>query len=931
MAYGPEQLKKVLSFYKYDVLGAAGRFVKKIASCKDIFEKIVASITVVAPENFTKENVWNHYRYRYPCTQTDQVSYVAMEHYLGFSKNKIKRKRKAVAYAQPEKMQYGILGKTPIFNRNGKTQKVWFLHTWPCDADITLQIIATAANWLNQTKKRSIVIRVGEDFYGDSKDSRNDWGAKLKAFMALSSSKNFEVRMVTKKNTVGWNSSGLEIILERNNDVFGKPEFLFEEHHTPYPRNSLLLIVNRWNSKSYIGNGGSLNNTMDGWCVAAGSKTFPESFGNPLGTFFINACFLHNCEFNLCKDSSHVRFLRCKPSLVKECSPISPPKSVNNFKSLRLPQKLPDFKSLKLPQKPQKFKTPGVPTEPVAEKQLSIPNQEDLDAMDFKSLKLPQKPQKFKTPGVPTEPVAEKQLSIPNQEDLDAIANELQAEQNEKMAQQEARKLQNIAMQDWRNRKSERMAQQEAIKLQNISRPDRRNRINSANIQVPDASDLSEEQLPVPDPAMEQLQEDLDYIAKEQLEEEILDAIPEEQLEEEMRLRQLKAQQIEIMEKREARKLQKGNYTKKVQLRQTNFIDNVKARREQDMRNRIKGSYIQEPEPMEVLESQEPEPIDIDQGAEPIDIDKEPEEPISAFDAIKIAIEEYKNFEYPKKLSEKESMEMYAIYVGGEAAREAGNSVHITEIAVPFSKTSTDLLSHCSDGNVTYKNSNIRQIECGGAGDCFFYTLAYALSLVGVQKDVMQLRRELSFFIYYYQTEKHRRNSTQTKSDNLIYDEIDFNIQEFLLDKENFKDDRLSLLKKLHEVNNEIKADLEADSDQRFRDIINTDYFEKIEIYSNLIAQRGFWISETFIQYAALYITTLTVGPIVNGLIILACNGNTPYITDNPANKLANKFLFINKGNSHYVLGKYGSGETKENYMFASDGNWQGVNLKLQK
>ena len=41
MAYGPEQLKEVLSFYKYDVLGAAGRFVKKIASCKDIFEKIV--------------------------------------------------------------------------------------------------------------------------------------------------------------------------------------------------------------------------------------------------------------------------------------------------------------------------------------------------------------------------------------------------------------------------------------------------------------------------------------------------------------------------------------------------------------------------------------------------------------------------------------------------------------------------------------------------------------------------------------------------------------------------------------------------------------------------------------------------------------------------------------------------------------------------
>ena len=897
MAYGPEQLKEVLSFYKYDVLGAAGRFVKKIASCKDIFEKIVASITVVAPENFTKENVWNHYRYRYPCTQTDQVSYVAMEHYLGFSKNKIKRKRKAVAYAQPEKMQYGILGKTPIFNRNGKTQKVWFLHTWPCDADITLQIIATAANWLNQTKKRSIVIRVGEDFYGDSKDSRNDWGAKLKAFMALSSSKNFEVRMVTKKNTVGWNSSGLEIILERNNDVFGKPEFLFEEHHTPYPRNSLLLIVNRWNSKSYIGNGGSLNNTMDGWCVAAGSKTFPESFGNPIGTFFINACFLHNCEFNLCKDSSHVRFLRCKPSLVKECSPISPPKSVNNFKSLRLPQKLPDFKSLKLPLKPQKFKTPGVPTEPVAEKQLSIPNQEDLDA----------------------------------------IVNELQAEQNEKMAQQEARKLQNIARQDWRNRKSERMALQEAIKLQNISRPDRRNRLRGANIQVPDASDLSEEQLPVPDPAMEQLQEDLDYSAKEQLEEEILDAIPEEQLEEEMRLRKLKAQQIEIMEKREARKLQKGNYTKNVQLRNTNYIDNVKARREQDMRNRIKGSYIQEPEPMEVSKSQEPEPIDIDQVPEPMETDQVPEpmetdqEPISAFDAIKIAIQENKNFEYPKKLSEKENMEMYAIYVGGEAAREAGSSVHITEIAVPFSKTSTDLLSHCSNGNVTYKNSNIRQVECGGGGDCFFYTLAYALSLVGVQKDVMQLRRELSFFIYYYQTEKHRRNLTQTKSDNLIYDEIDFNIQEFLLDNENFKNDRLSLLNKLHEVNNEIKADLKADSDQRFRDIINTDYNEKIEIYSNLIAQRGFWISETFIQYAALYITTLTVGPIVNGLIILACNGNTPYITDNPANKLANKFLFINKGNSHYVLGKYGLGETKENYMFASDGNWQGVNLKLQK
>ena len=88
---------------------------------------------------------------------------------------------------------------------------------------------------------------------------------------------------------------------EYNYNPFGKPEsWNSDANYKNYPLDSTLLVVNAWDDRSFVGNGGSHDNTLDGWVVAGGTSGFhPDDFKKkPLGVNMVNSAYLHNIFFS---------------------------------------------------------------------------------------------------------------------------------------------------------------------------------------------------------------------------------------------------------------------------------------------------------------------------------------------------------------------------------------------------------------------------------------------------------------------------------------------------------------------------------------------------------------------------------------------------------------------------------------------------------
>jgi hypothetical protein len=92
-------------------------------------------------------------------------------------------------------------------------------------------------------------------------------------------------------------------LVERNQDPFGDSH---DRDGTTIvkriPERYLTLIVNAWDDGSFIGNGGSRDDSMDGWTVAGGSSEHQATAfgptGSTLGFNFVNASYLHNPVFS---------------------------------------------------------------------------------------------------------------------------------------------------------------------------------------------------------------------------------------------------------------------------------------------------------------------------------------------------------------------------------------------------------------------------------------------------------------------------------------------------------------------------------------------------------------------------------------------------------------------------------------------------------
>jgi len=99
----------------------------------------------------------------------------------------------------------------------------------------------------------------------------------------------------TYKYSGGKKKSGYRLSTHPANlrdDPFGPPDSVGS--------NKTLLVINAWDDRSFIGNGGSFDNSLDGWITTQplNNTYFSLNYaGMPLGSNFINASYLHNVFF----------------------------------------------------------------------------------------------------------------------------------------------------------------------------------------------------------------------------------------------------------------------------------------------------------------------------------------------------------------------------------------------------------------------------------------------------------------------------------------------------------------------------------------------------------------------------------------------------------------------------------------------------------
>jgi len=250
-------------------------------------------------------------------------------------------------------MRYGILAKTPILQNADSIDKksIWLLHTWGVnlenkdtpDALYVFEddefsqtrymellrqvfiIFETACEHVHEQTNHKVVLRVAKLGFGAwLKKMPKKYQEPIKKeyeHMLLALSEKYEwlqirhpiyPKHITLATMTGFPSSkGRWKIIENNHDPFGKPKFYHDPNYIDIPYDSELIIVNAWDDRSFIGNGGSHDKSMDGYLVAGPSKYFPmNEFDNIMGSNMINASYLHNVFFctNLLHESQWITY-----------------------------------------------------------------------------------------------------------------------------------------------------------------------------------------------------------------------------------------------------------------------------------------------------------------------------------------------------------------------------------------------------------------------------------------------------------------------------------------------------------------------------------------------------------------------------------------------------------------------------------------------
>jgi hypothetical protein len=342
-SHNKEWLSKVLSIYKYRFLSEkTEQFVQRV--WKQKFPAIQNSAKLIVSESLDPQSIKNHLVMRHPIhingPQYKNIHTTKLQDVLHLNQSETLKENVW--------MRYGILAKTPILQNSDSinAKNTWILHTWGCnletrntvDAKYVFQsgkfsqlrylkimqtmfsIFENAVIHIHQETHRNVCLRVTKLGFGSwLTEMPTKFISSMKSkyeeslFHLTQKYKWLEIRHPIYPNheTFGSFESNEWTLLEKNHDPFGKPKYLDDNDYVDIPVDSELVIVNAWDDRSFIGNGGSKDNSLDGWLVAGPCEGFPKNeFRQRMGDNMINASYLHNVFFctNLLDESNWITF-----------------------------------------------------------------------------------------------------------------------------------------------------------------------------------------------------------------------------------------------------------------------------------------------------------------------------------------------------------------------------------------------------------------------------------------------------------------------------------------------------------------------------------------------------------------------------------------------------------------------------------------------
>lgn len=334
------KIEEVLDIYKYDFLGKTNDFIHQVLRADQDIQDKVTNTNIILPhkdlvdkldilnKKFSINNILTHLRFRHPIhihgPRYEEINMKLMEKNIGYNR----RQADAVDQWTDSSMRYGILGWTPVLQtKDSVAPESYILHTWGVNLEredttdykyvfksgrfdinryfdlmaLMFSIVENAANYVNEDSKRPVVLRITnlglgvwvELVPGEFLDTIKK--KYVEHLMEITSRNPWLVIYhadYTKNKTTQILAGKLNSEM-KGADPFGSPNF------EDFNYNSL-LIINAWDDRSFIGNGGTHDNSMDGWIVSqpVESPFFHKNYnGKQLGSNFINASFLHNFVF----------------------------------------------------------------------------------------------------------------------------------------------------------------------------------------------------------------------------------------------------------------------------------------------------------------------------------------------------------------------------------------------------------------------------------------------------------------------------------------------------------------------------------------------------------------------------------------------------------------------------------------------------------
>lgn len=348
--------KNVFSIYKYDFLTIdISDAIKNIS--KKLYDNIKKETLLILPRQIESEhidNIKNHLRHRHPLhiggpiwNRTNNDKFRELLGYDEKTANQndynvrgIQGVRDTTGGKIVDKMWYGILGYTewidpvpedPKLLEYRPTEKsAYFLHTWGVNLesnrtphyyycfvesigfnieryktllDNMFSVVENAGRHLLDIYPNNlIIIRISQlglgawaNYIPDDKKHEIIEYYRMKLNEITTRNENIMIQFVMfPKNETYWIRNGDHIYTENNHDPFGKKVDIGTEDYK-------LIIVNAWDEGSFIGNGGSQDNTLDGWTVAGGSDLYGGFYygigDKRLGYYAKNYSYLHNFFF----------------------------------------------------------------------------------------------------------------------------------------------------------------------------------------------------------------------------------------------------------------------------------------------------------------------------------------------------------------------------------------------------------------------------------------------------------------------------------------------------------------------------------------------------------------------------------------------------------------------------------------------------------